>query len=97
VEVYLLFYKKDVKTNCSNYCDISAINFIRNYEYIQHPSLKVKSVKLLGIISVDFDITDQLQIRVLVFIRYWRENGSIMRQNIRCSETSRMPMIQLQR
>jgi hypothetical protein len=30
-------------------------------------------MKLLGIISVDFDITDQLLIRFSAFIRYWRK------------------------
>jgi hypothetical protein len=32
-------------------------------------------MKLLGIISVGFNITDQLLIRSLAFIRYWRKNG----------------------
>jgi hypothetical protein len=37
-------------------------------------------MKLLGIISVGFDVTDQLQIRSFAFVRYWRKNGSLMRQ-----------------
>jgi len=37
---------------------------------------------LLGIINVDFNITDQLLIRYSVSIRYWRKNGSIMGQYI---------------
>jgi hypothetical protein len=32
--------------------------------------------KLLGIISVDVDVTDQLLIRYSVFVRHWRKNGS---------------------
>jgi hypothetical protein len=32
-------------------------------------------MKLLGTISVDFDITDQLLIRFSAFVRYWRKNG----------------------
>jgi hypothetical protein len=31
---------------------------------------------------VDFDVTDQLLIRFSAFVRYWRKNGSTMRQYI---------------
>jgi hypothetical protein len=37
-------------------------------------------MKLLGIINVGFDVTDQLLIRYFAFVRYWRKNGSTMRQ-----------------
>jgi hypothetical protein len=37
-------------------------------------------MKLLGIISVGFDVTDQLLIRSFAFIRYWRENERTMRK-----------------
>jgi hypothetical protein len=40
-------------------------------------------MKLLGIISVDFGVTDQLLIRFSAFVRYWRKNGSTMRQYIK--------------
>jgi hypothetical protein len=36
----------------------------------------------LEIISVGFDVTDQLLIRFSAFVRYWRKNGSTMRQYI---------------
>jgi hypothetical protein len=39
-------------------------------------------MELLGIISVGFDITDQLLIRLFAFVRYWRKNESTMRQYI---------------
>jgi hypothetical protein len=39
-------------------------------------------MKLFGIISVGFDVTDQLLIRIFAFIRYWRKNGSTMGQYI---------------
>jgi hypothetical protein len=32
-------------------------------------------VGMLGIISVGFDVTDQLQIRSFAFVRYWRKMG----------------------
>jgi hypothetical protein len=38
--------------------------------------------KLLGIISVDFDITDQLLIIYSAFVKYLRKNGNKMRQSI---------------
>jgi hypothetical protein len=37
-------------------------------------------MRLLGIISVGFDVTDQLMIRTFTFVKYWRRNGSTMRQ-----------------
>jgi hypothetical protein len=37
-------------------------------------------MKLLGIVSVGFDVTDQPLIRFSAFVRYWRKNGSTMRQ-----------------
>jgi hypothetical protein len=36
--------------------------------------------KLLGIISVSINVTDQLMVRFFAFIRYWRKGGSTMRQ-----------------
>jgi hypothetical protein len=46
----------------------------------------VKSIyiymKLLGVISEGCDVTDLLQIRFSAFIRYWRQNGSTVRQYI---------------
>jgi hypothetical protein len=39
-------------------------------------------MELLGIISVGFDITDQLIIRFSAFVRYYLENGNTMRQYI---------------
>jgi hypothetical protein len=38
-------------------------------------------MKSLGIIGVDFHITDELLI-FSAFVRYWRKNGSTMRQHI---------------
>jgi hypothetical protein len=32
-------------------------------------------MKLLGIVSVGFDVTDQLLIRIFAYVRYWRKNG----------------------
>jgi hypothetical protein len=39
-------------------------------------------MKLLEIISVGFEITDQLLIRFSAFVRYWRKNENKMRQYI---------------
>jgi hypothetical protein len=33
-------------------------------------------MKLLGIISVGFDVTEQLLIRFSVFVRHWRKMGA---------------------
>jgi len=39
--------------------------------------------KLLGIMSVGFDVTGELLIRHYVFIKYLRKNGNTMKQCIR--------------
>jgi hypothetical protein len=52
-------------------------------------------VKLLGNISVGFDITDELLIRYFALVRNLRKNGGSMRQYISYSYTSRKLMIQL--
>jgi hypothetical protein len=55
-------------------------------------------MKLLGIISVGVDVTDELLISFFfffAFIRYWRINGSTMQQYISYSYTPRKPMIHL--
>jgi hypothetical protein len=39
-------------------------------------------MKLLGIITVSFNKTDNLRIRFSAFVRYWRIDGSTMRQHI---------------
>jgi hypothetical protein len=35
-------------------------------------------MRLLGIISVSFDVTDQLLIRSSAFVKYWRRNGIVL-------------------
>jgi hypothetical protein len=35
-------------------------------------------MRLLGIIGVGFDVTDQLLIKSFAFVKYWRRNGSSM-------------------
>jgi len=37
-------------------------------------------MKLLGIINVDFDATDQLLITYSAFVKYLRKNGNPMKQ-----------------
>jgi hypothetical protein len=39
-------------------------------------------MKLMGIISVGIDVTDELLIRFSAFVRDWEKNGSTMRQYI---------------
>jgi multidrug transporter EmrE-like cation transporter len=43
-------------------------------------------MKLLVTISVGFDIIDQLMMKFSAFARYWRKNGSTMRQYISYSD-----------
>jgi hypothetical protein len=39
-------------------------------------------MKLLGVMNGGFDITDQLLIGYFAFVRYWRKDGSTIRQYI---------------
>jgi hypothetical protein len=39
-------------------------------------------MKLLGVISVDFNVADQVLIRCSVCVRYWSKSGSIMGEYI---------------
>jgi hypothetical protein len=50
--------------------------------------------KLLGIINVRFEVTDQLLIKYFAFLIHWRKNGSPVRQYINYSWASREPIIQ---
>jgi hypothetical protein len=49
-------------------------------------------MKLLGTISVDFDLTYQLLIIFSAFVRYWKRSGSTMGQYISYLHISRKPM-----
>jgi hypothetical protein len=75
----LLCYREERQTNWL--WVITAIHFTQNF--IQHPSTEVKSIytnvymKLLGIISVGFDVTDQQLIRFFALNRYWRKDGNM--------------------
>jgi hypothetical protein len=75
-------YKNDDKTDFSNYHNIQLSQ--ASYKTVSDITLKVNSYvdNLLGIISVGFDVTDQLQMRFFAYVRCWRRNGSIMRQYI---------------
>jgi hypothetical protein len=52
-------------------------------------------MKLSGIISVGFDVINQLLFKLFAFVRYWKRNGSTMRQYISYSQTSGKSTIQL--
>jgi hypothetical protein len=39
-------------------------------------------MKLLGIVTVDFDVIDELLINYSAFVRYWRRSGGMMGQYI---------------
>jgi hypothetical protein len=48
---------------------------LHNQNYMQYPALKVMCMcktKLLGIISVGFDVTDEILVGFFAFVRYWK-------------------------
>jgi hypothetical protein len=67
----------DAKNNSSrkwNIYLINSLNITQKFWY-EISITKWVQIKLLGIISVGFNITDQLLISFIAFIRYWREIG----------------------
>jgi hypothetical protein len=59
---------------CQVHTKFYQTSFSQGYVHIQ--------TKLLGIISLGFNVTDQLLIRFSVFVRYWRKSESTIIQYI---------------
>jgi hypothetical protein len=47
-------------------------------------------MKLLGIISVGFDVRDQLLVRLSAFVRYWREKMGVQNETDSTSAIHRL-------
>jgi hypothetical protein len=83
-------YKKDDITNFSNYHKLHT----KLYPTLLS-RLTLMWIKLLGIISVRFNVTDQLQCRFFAFVRRWRRNGSTVRTYISYLQILKNRVIQL--
>jgi hypothetical protein len=76
-------YKKGDITDISNHKGISLLS--TTYKILSNillSRLTPYGDELLGIISVDFDATDQLLIIYSAFVKYMRKNGNITKQFI---------------
>jgi hypothetical protein len=74
--IILPIHKKGDKTDCSNYRGISLPS--TSYKILSNIIILRLSLyidEITGVISVDFDVTDQLLIRYFAFVRYWRKKG----------------------
>jgi hypothetical protein len=81
--ILIPIHKKGDKTDCINYRGISLLS--TSYKILSNIFLSRLSPyvdEIIGIISVGFDVTDQLLIRSLAFVKYWRRIGGTMRQYI---------------
>jgi hypothetical protein len=76
-------HKKGDKTDCGNIGGYHYYQFRTKFYRIFFSQGSVHMLmRLLGIISVGFDVTDQLLIRSSAFVKYWRRNGSTIRQHV---------------
>jgi hypothetical protein len=81
--IIILVHKKCDKTDCNNYSGILLLS--TSYKMLLNILLSRLGPyinEIVRIISVCFDVTDQLLNRFSAFVRYWRKNGSTMRQSI---------------
>jgi len=72
--IIVSMYRKGDKTDCSNCRGISLLP--TTYKILSNILLR----KLLEIVSVDFDATDQLLIVYSAFVKYLRKNGNTVKQ-----------------
>jgi hypothetical protein len=77
-ELYYCTYIKSVIKLTTNYSGKSRLPI--TYKFIRYSFLKVNYTKLWEIIGADFDVTDQLLIRVSSFLKIlkkWEYNGTV--------------------
>jgi hypothetical protein len=75
--------KEGDKTNCGISLLLTSYRIVSN---ILLSRLGLYIDEIIGDDQCGFDITDQLLIRISAFVRYWRKNGSTMRQYIGYSD-----------
>jgi len=76
-------YKKDDKTDCSNYRGTSLLPTTYKILYnILLSTLIPYAEEIIGDINVDFDATGQLLIVHSAFVKYLRKNGNTTKQCI---------------
>ena len=89
-------YKKDDKTDCSNYTDISLFQLRTKLYPSSCCQIELNMQrKIFGIINTDFDATVQLLITHSAFVKYLRKNGNKMKQCINYLGTARKLTIYL--
>jgi hypothetical protein len=76
--IIVQFTRRVIKRTVVIIGGITTINFVHNF--IEYSSLKAKSICWWDYWGSD--VTGQLLIRSFAFIKYWRRNGSAMRQYI---------------
>jgi hypothetical protein len=81
----LLLYQFTRMIKLSNYCGISLSTSYKIVSIILLSRLSTYVNEIIGDHQCGFDVTNQLFIRFFAFVRYWRKNGSTMRQYINYS------------
>jgi hypothetical protein len=81
--IVLPSYKKGDKSDCAIIVGCHCYQLHTQFYPISFSQGYIHTyMKLLGIIGVGFKVTDQLPIRYCAFVRYWKKNGSTMRQRV---------------
>jgi hypothetical protein len=79
--VIVPIYNKGDKTDCSNYRGIPHLSTTyKILPSILSSRLTPYAEEIIGVISVDFDVTGQILFIYSAFVKYLRKNGNTMRQ-----------------
>jgi hypothetical protein len=88
-------YEKAHTTDCNKYSEISLLSTLNKILTNALSKLNLCIDEVIGVISVGVDVTDQILIRFLAFIRYWTKKSVYTETVYKLFIDPKKPMIQL--